>query len=328
MTRGNKTVISAKSEGANAENKLAPRQEHVATQISRDDSGQSTMMFDDVSPSRVQRLLRDAKRHPWWRLESALIGGAVVCALMSGVLAHSNSNAAKRELSSLFSTRETLVAARDIKYGEKLDQSMLRVSETLERNASTNLIIPKDAAMIIGKRISVELRKGDPILLSAVQGATEASRMAETIPPGKRLFTLQISDAAASHGFIKPNDRVDIMAHVTLPDRGLTTFTVLQDITLVSVGPSTVLNDSGKATGSDVSFFVEAKDIEMLAFAQKRGQFSLSLRNPADVGVRTTGKGIDINGFLDYEGIHSVSGGGKLDITEQGRKIPAAKAAE
>ncbi len=289
-------------------------------------TAQLPVATQDQLPSRLQILLAQAKQKPWWRLETALIAGAVAASLISGVLAHANSNASKRELSRIFATRDVIVAARDIKYGEKLDQSMLRASESLERNASANLIAPDAAAMVYGKRLNMELKKGDPILLTAVQGATEASRMAETIPAGKRLFTLQVADAAANHGFIKPNDRVDVMAHINLPDRGLTTFTVLQDVTLVSVGPSTVLNDTGKSSGSDVSFFVEAKDIEMLAFAQKRGQFSLSLRNPGDIGVRETGKGIDLNGFLDHEGINSVSGGGKLDVTEQGRKIaPPAK---
>lgn len=271
---------------------------------------------------QLQSRIEVWRTKPWWRLESAILGGAIVAGLFAGVLGHINDNASKRQLRELFSTHDVVVAARDMAYGERIEAAMLKTVPMLERNISTNTVTPEGAGIIIGKRISLELKAGDPIMLSAVQGATEASRMAETIPPGKRLFTLTITDTAASHGFIKPNDHVDILAHVTLPERGLTSFTVLQDMTLVSVGPSTILSDSGKSTGaSDVSFFVDAKETEILAFAQRRGQFSLSLRNPLDVSHRDDTRGVDINEFLDHDGIHQASGGGALAVTEKGHHI-------
>lgn|GEM_PF-3503164 len=289
---------------------------------SRPDKKPSSGMFE----SMIRQKIAAYKTKPWWRLETGLVAAAIVAGMVSGVLGHANANASKRKLARLYATGEVIVAARDVAFGERLDASMLKPADMLMRNQSNNTVTPESLSMILGKRIAMELKAGDPLLLSAVQGATEASRMAETIPAGKRLFTLTIADIAASHGFIRPNDHVDILAHVSLPGRGLTTFTVLQDITLVSVGPSTVLAETGRSTGaSDVSFFVDTQDIEMLAFAHKRGQFSLSLRNPKDIGKVAGGKGIDINEFLDYEGINEVSGGGELNITERGKKVPVKK---
>ena len=42
--------------------------------------------------------------------------------------------------------------------------------------------------------------------------------------------------------------------------------------------------------------------------------------NPNDLDKRQT-SGIDVNGFLDYEGINKVSGGGKLKIKEKGKYV-------
>ena len=279
-----------------------------------------------VSNSLVNDWLTTARTKSWWRLETGLVAAAVLAGLLSGVLGHANSNATKRQLAQRYATAVVIVAKKDLAFGEKIDASMVVQGDMLVGNQTKNTVTVESLPLIMGKRIAMELKAGDPILISAVQGATEASRMAEAIPAGKRLFSLTINDIAASHGFVRPNDHVDILAHVTLPTRGLTTFTVLQDVTLVSVGPSSVLSESGKSTGaSDVSFFVETKDIEMLAFAHKRGQFSLSLRNPKDIGTRDAGKGIDINEFLDYEGINHVSGGGDLNVTERGKSISKQK---
>ncbi len=173
--------------------------------------------------------------------------------------------------------------------------------------------------LILGKRILVDLKAGDPILLSAVQGSSADSRMSEKIPPGKRLFTLTVSDLAASKGFIKPNDKVDILAHMNVEGRGTTTFTILQDINLVSVGDSTVLDSNGKSSGSEISFFVDATRMEMLSFAQKQGQFSLALRNPQDIGMREQVRGVDKKDFLDSDEAHKVTGGAELIITEKGK---------
>jgi Flp pilus assembly protein CpaB len=124
-----------------------------------------------------------------------------------------------------------------------------------------------------------------------------------------------------AYGWVKPNDHVDILAHLELPGRGSTTLTVLQDVTLVSVGSATILSETGKISGGDISFFVDPEEYELLSFAEQKARFSVSLRNPKDLKVRDSSQGIDMNAFLDSRRIKKASGGGALDVIEEGQKV-------
>jgi pilus assembly protein CpaB len=221
----------------------------------------------------------------------------------------------------LFQSSEVLVLTKDVKVGDILDSNVAKPEPMLIRNVTPNTVKPANLNLVLGHRFSIAMKAGDPILLTSLQGMGDSADLADKIPAGKRLFTLTIADTAAARGFIKPNDHVDVMAHLSLPNRGMTTFLVLQDITLVSVGSSTVLDHQGRSSGSDVSFYVDAKDIEMLSFAQKRGEFSLSLRNPMDSTKKPQNKGVDLNDFLDHDSIANASGGGELAVTSNGKSL-------
>src|SRR5690606_33749724 len=160
--------------------------------------------------------------------------------------------------------------------------------KVLAVSVTPNTVAPSDVENIIGRRLGIELKKGDAILLTAVEGAGMGDTVASRIPPGKRLVTLQIKDRVASNGWIKPNDHVDIIAHMDLPGRGATTVTLLEDITLVSVGKATVWEDGKSSAGAEIGFFVTPKEVEFISFAQQQGRFSLALRNPKDIHRRET----------------------------------------
>ena len=158
------------------------------------------------------------------------------------------------------------------------------------------------------------------MLLTAVEGGLNGTSVVEKIPPGKRLFTLSVSDTNLSYGFIRPNHHVDILAHIDLPDRGLTTFTVLEDVTVISVGANTVGSNSKEDGGATISFFVDAKDMELLSFAQKKGEFSLSVRNGKDLTKLSSRRGVDMKDFLDNKFIQNASGGTELEVTVKGKE--------
>lgn len=280
----------------------------------------------DLLPSRaaLSQRLAALKEHPLWRLETALVAGAIVAGLISAGLSHQHSLAVSESMERLYKTTPVIVASRDLPAGTLIDQTAVTNLTTLDRSLSPNFVPARDEKLVLGYRLAVAVKRNDPILLSMVQGAADAAGIADKIPPGKRLFTLTITNKAAGYGFVNPNDHVDVIANIELPGRGLTTFTILQDVTLVSVGARSVLDDEVRQGGTDVSFFVAPEDFEMLSFAQKRGNFSLSLRNPKDVGMlsRTTPAGervgIDIERFLDHGVIAEASGGGALTVTVEG----------
>ena len=265
--------------------------------------------------------LASLKQRPWWRLETALIAGAVVAALLSGFMSHQNSLALENSMSRRYKTESIIVANGELRAGTTLDESLIRRMPSLANSISKNVILGNQLDLVLGHRLAVDLLPGDPILLSMVQGARDAKGMAEKIPTGKRLFTLSIDSKAAGYGFVNPNDHVDILAQIDLPQRGLTSFTLMQDVTLVSVGARSVLENGARVSGTDVSFFVSPREFEVLSFAQKRGTFSLSLRNPRDIGKHKNNEGkagVDIDGFLDHNMISEASGGGALEVEVEG----------
>ena len=248
-----------------------------------------------------------------------MIGGAIVAGLFSAALSHASRTAYREQIEKKFQTQRIVVAARELSAGTVLTKSHLAPAAYLKGNLSSNFVPVENLGNILGRSIMVELKPGDPVLLTAVTGADMADRMAEKVPAGKRLFTMTISDHSAGLGFVRPNDHVDILAHMDLPGRGAVTFTVMQDVTLVSVGASSVISGEG-AGGASVSFFVDPDEFEVLSYAQVKGKFSLSLRNPNDTSKRPTDRGIDLNAFLDNRRISAASGGGELEVIEGGKK--------
>lgn len=272
----------------------------------------------------VQRILNHQaldkyKEKSWWKSETFLVVGAIAAGLFSALLSQSSRSAYSEQLAAKYSIIKIVVAGKEIPAGTILSSSVLAPAAYLKGTISSNFVPAESLAMIIGRTVAVDLKPGDPILLTAVLGADMADHMAQKVPAGKRLFNLTISDHSAGLGFVRPNDHVDILTHMDLPGRGPVTFTVMQDVTLVSVGASSIMGGDASA-GTDVSFFVEPDEFEVMSYSQQKGKFSLSLRNPNDASKRHAGRGVDLNAFLDNRRFSTASGGGALEVIEGGKK--------
>ena len=281
---------------------------------------------EDAVVSAGPAWLARAKQSPLWRLETALIAGAVVIGLGSAGLSEANREAANKDLLERYKITTIAVAAKDLPAGGKIEADAVRYAEVLQSQVTANAVDSDSLKTILGRNLVIELKAGDPILLTGVEGAVSGSTVATKIPPGKRLVALQIKDKVAQKGWIKPNDRVDVIATMELPGRGRTTFTLLQDITLVSVGKASVWDQGQVTEGTEIGFYASPKDVEFIGFAEKNGEFSLSLRNPQDVAVEDDAKkslgrdGMDMGQFLDHGAINKASGGGDLPVFVQGQK--------
>ncbi len=266
------------------------------------------------------------KEKPWWRLETALIAGAVVVGLGSAALSEANRTAADRELRERFQIATLVVASKDLPAGSRLDPDAVKYAEVLRSQATPNAVDAETLKNVLGRTLTIELKAGDAVLLTAVEGAAPGSAVAAKIPPGKRLVTLQVKDKVAQKGWIKPNDHVDVIATMDLPGRGRTTFTLLEDVTLVSVGKASVWDNAQVVEGSEIGFYASPDDVAFVGFAEKTGEFSLALRNPQDIAkegdrAKNLGSdGIDLNKFLDHASINKASGGGELPVFVKGQR--------
>ena len=251
-----------------------------------------------------------------------LIISAIVLSIVITYISNISKIQYIRQVNEQYPTSKIICAKVDLKEGTLLDKTTIAVVPMLDKNITANTVDIGMIDMIIGKAVGVDLKAGDPILLSNIKTKYLNQTLSDRIPEGKRLFTLQVQDSSMdlNNGFIRPNDKVDILASIPIEGRGNTVFTVLQNVSIVAIGKASIVSQELSPTGTSISFFVDNKDVEMLQFAKQHGTFSLSLRNPNDLDRRQS-SGIDVNSFMDYEGINKVSGGGKLKIKEKGRYI-------
>ena len=138
---------------------------------------------------------------------------------------------------------------------------------------------------LIGQRLPVPLRRGDPLLYSHLSPAL-APDLASSVPPGARAVALDLPEHATVNQWIRPGDHVDVLAAVRGTDEGqLTSVTLLENVVVLATGAS-----SGTQPSADdprafrgVVLLTLPEEAERLVLASESG---LVLRSPDDTGVR------------------------------------------
>ncbi|HAZ11371.1 MAG: Flp pilus assembly protein CpaB [Bdellovibrionales bacterium GWA2_49_15] len=268
-----------------------------------------------ILTSKLSRL----KKTPLWRIESLLIVLAFILSIVSGLLRKGYENQKISYYKDLNKTESIVVWAEDMNRDTLVGKQHLTVKNFLAVNVTPNMIQGSQYERILNRRLLLDVKKGDPFLLTSMADSGKDA-IAMKIPLGKRFYTMTINDKMLSQGWVRPNDHVDIVTTMSLPVRGETTFSLLQNVTLVTVGKSTSWSTAKGQTGSEIGFFVTPDEFELLSFAEKKGNFSLSLRNPEDLStsLETDGlgsDGVDLGKFLDSKIIRSASGGGNFKVT-------------
>jgi len=132
------------------------------------------------------------------------------------------------------------------------------------------------AGSIVRNRISV----GEPIREESLT-PRHAGFLATILPAGKRAMAVRTSAESTAGGFIKPNDRVDVLhndgqAHVR---------TILRNVRVLAI--DNVVDDTSKdekanVIGKTATLELDPSQAEFLTAAQATGTISLSLRSVAD----------------------------------------------
>ncbi len=255
----------------------------------------------------------------WWRRETLFVLVSILVAGLAAFLKSQDSLVREARLQEMYKTNRIYVASKEIKSGEILTDANMKLTRVLAANTTKNLIDESAFGLVEGRVLTVDVLAGDVIMLSAVHHKNAIRKMAQAVPQGKRLFTLSVEDESLQMGLIEPADRVDIIAHMNFPDKGPTSFTILEDVTLIAVGANSAFkrDDDAKVFATSVSFFVDLEKSKTLAFAKKHGTFSLSLRNKNDHAKHGETKGINHNNFLDSDLVSKASGGSDLIIKQK-----------
>ena len=158
----------------------------------------------------------------------------------------------------------------------------------------TDAILVADLTRILGMKVTVDVKKNEPILTSHFEeGAAPGLApkiLSNLILPGERAFTILVDEQTGVAGMLRPGDHIDIMGTFIKPGRAqkLTTLTLLQNIPILAVG-SMVGQRGSSPAGSrtprsyrSVTVSVTLEEAELLSFAQQKTRLTMVLRNAED----------------------------------------------
>jgi pilus assembly protein CpaB len=239
---------------------------------------------------------------------------AFVCAALAALLSQiwlssQSSDPAPKAVAS----RHNVVAARDLKPGDKLQPNMLKVVDW------PGNIVPKGAflskAPLLNKDklriVALAIAENEPLLehkLSQPGANGLVSKLSESM----NAVTIRVNDVAGVAGFVGPGDHVDVFLTYNnrqteaLPGRGggkkAGVVVLLQNVRVLAVDQVT----ERKRTTSPpkaVTLEVNTEDAQKLILASSIGQLSLALKRDANGKERT--RAIAADDFLPSGGQRS-----------------------
>ena len=167
-------------------------------------------------------------------------------------------------------------------------------------------ITGEEVDLVAGEMVRHPLEADKPVLWTDLQ-VEEMEGLAEVVKRDERAITIPVNDVTGVGGLVKPKDHVDLIGTFETENysevsdrvgtaRGMSrvpvdtaTITLLQNVTVLATGRSLSEGLAGLGRGgpgySNVTLLVTPEEAQMLVFCLKRGEITLSLRNPEDFTV-------------------------------------------
>jgi len=139
----------------------------------------------------------------------------------------------------------------------------------------------------------------DQIVLAANVQNRQDRGLIGIVPTGTRAITIATDNLTAVGGFVKPGDRVDIVANMDMGAQGFVTKVVLQNVQVLAVNsdlastPKPADTKAGAtpataaSTASSVTLALPLDQIERLMLAETKGKLRLVLRGLGENGVQS-----------------------------------------
>lgn len=190
-------------------------------------------------------------------------------------------------------TIEVLVAKSAINIGQRVTADLVEWTPWPEASVRsefvTSVASPDAVTQMEGSVARGTIAAGEPIL-EAKLAQPNGSYLAGVLNQGMRGVSVPINAAAASGGFVAPNDRVDVMVTRTLEARRVTE-TILRNVRVLALngrlGPQDAESQElaeGTFSGETLATLeLNAAQGELLVNAASTGQITLALRSIADV---------------------------------------------
>jgi len=232
-------------------------------------------------------------------------GLALVLGLVTSILVFSWLQNEKNRLMAapipLSKNVQVLVANGDLTWGTKLTPEMLQVQEippgVIPEGHFTSQEAIKDRVLLVNMKRNELLLESKLAPLGMTNGGVAA-----VTDPNKRAMSVKVDDVIGVAGFIKPNDRVDVMVTIE-PQAGKQGNSIakmiLENVKVLAAG--TQMERKGKDEEPTqvqvITVEVDVEEAEKLALASTQGRLRLALRNPLN-SERVLTKGANVGALL------------------------------
>jgi pilus assembly protein CpaB len=179
-----------------------------------------------------------------------------------------------------------VVAARDIKLGEILQQGMLGVRELPQAYVDQRHIRVADVSNVLGAPVRVSVHANEAVLWSDLASMKAERRdLSALILPGMRALTINARRESVFAGLLRPGDRVDIVFSPQGAIAAMGTSLLLQNVVVLAVGMDTGGTEQLKNANTAVTVSLTPEQAQRLIRARSEGVLDVVLRNPDDVVV-------------------------------------------
>ena len=227
------------------------------------------------------------------------------------------------------------VAAVDLQAGHAVSMNDIAIfqftPEDFAKSRFKSTAFLSDSRQISSRTLKTPVRQGEAFLPVAFYADGMGPGLAQQLRPGFRAVTVPIENVGAVAGFARPGSFVDVLFRSNpAEDRPEITLTLIEMVEVLAVNeslhPDSKVVVSGQNASGTVTVAVTPPQAKALKVVESRGQLSLALRNPDDLGnilpvSSSTAQRLMIEDILGLQPANrkermEVYKGGKLEVVE------------
>jgi pilus assembly protein CpaB len=219
---------------------------------------------------------------------------AIVCAAAAAffarVLLVNQSRQAPTETIAANPSRAIVVAARDLKYGDKLNAETLKLVAWSGDSTPKGAFLTKDAALGPGgsRIVLASIAENEPVLEQKLLGTGSPNALSARLTENMKAVTIRVNDVAGVAGFVQPEDRVDVFLtyggknvnEAAAPRAASSVVVLLQNVRVLAIDQVTQRKDQASPPKA-VTLEVNIEDAQKLVLAGTVGDLSLALKRIA-----------------------------------------------
>lgn len=199
---------------------------------------------------------------------------------------------------------EVLIATKDLAANSIIDADSVARKKSRRNETTENYL--SNETQVIGQMLIADVLKGQLFTAKQFPDADSDLNIVRSLKPGMRAMSILLSSEQGIENILYPGCVVDVVATFRLPPPDgqgfgeIVSATVLRQVSVLGVGPRTVVSEKSVKEGSTsidskrgrmITLQVDPKQGEMLQLAVTQGTVSVSLRNPLDKTDDTTEPG-------------------------------------